>query len=135
MDIPHIFTAGIFCTGISKDMPSVDTFLEKFVVDVDKLQNMESPFRIKIGPFVCDALMRAYLKGIVAHNSRNSCERCTVKGDNHGHHITLRNINETRRNDRSFHERIDHAHHKTLELSLLETKINIPMVSGFKRGY
>lgn len=40
------------------------------------------PFIVEISSFICDAPMRAELKGIVNFNGYYSCERCKTAGDN-----------------------------------------------------
>ena len=136
-----VFTAGIYCTNdTDKQLPHINELLQKFIDDVKtrgQLVINEVQVKLKLLAFSCDAPMRSYIKGIVSHNSYNSCERCIQYGtyDSKSKHVTLLKRNCLPRTDYAFLNRDDKPHHKVLEKSLLESELNFKMVSGFILDY
>jgi len=141
LEIPNkIICAGIFCTDSThKKLPAPDIFLEPFLNDCITLRGgIDSKYGkipVNIGPFICDAPMRCYLKQIVGHGAYNSCERCVQKGEYHGGHVALLEVNKAMRTDESFNEQADHHHHIPNKNSPLVTKLSFNMVSGFVIDY
>lgn len=80
---------------------------------------------VHIGPFICDAPMRSYLKQVVGHGAYNSCERCVQKGEYHSGHVTLLEFNKPMRTDDSFKEQADPHHHIPNKNTPLVTKLNL----------
>ncbi|KAJ8669361.1 hypothetical protein QAD02_016424 [Eretmocerus hayati] len=77
------FVIAIF-SGTGKPDP-VDSYLEKFIDEVDHLEEegMElngKKFKVKIRCFCCDAPARAWLKNIKGHTAIYACERCCIAG-------------------------------------------------------
>ena len=132
----------IFCVGIySADkhefqgMPHPNTLLVKFFEDISTLSAEgivmgDVNVKVSLSAFICDAPVRSSLKNIVSHCGYSSCERCTVKGDYHGNTVVFLVQNSVLRNDNSFAERSDVAHHKTKNKNIIERN-NFGMVSGF----
>lgn len=141
LEIPNkIICAGIFCTNSThKKLPPPDVFLERFLSDCavlrDGIETKYGKIPVKIGPFICDAPMRSYLKQIVGHGAYNSCERCVQKGEYHGGHVALVEVDKPMRTDGSFKEHSDHHHHIPNKESPLVTKLDFNMVSGFVLDY
>ena len=135
IDIPEkIIVAGIYCTN-KKDnnLPLPDVFLRKFINDLVDLKS-ERPC-VNLGPFICDAPMRSYLKQIVSHTSYNSCERCIQEGTYNGGHVTLLDLDANLRDGKSFNEKKDKYHHKSNESTFLESKLNFDLVESFTLNY
>ena len=135
-----IFTVGIFCTNdISKTLPSPEIFLKQFINDIANLNGILNTNKynipIKLGPFIADAPMRAYLKQIVSHTAYSSCERCIQKGEYHGGHVVLTKDNAELRTKYSFKTRKDVSHHKSHNISPLELAFDLDMVDTFILDY
>ena len=134
--IPHkIFCAGIYCSEDvkSKSMPAPDIYLEQFVNDLKQFSSVEidkKSIPVKLHAFVCDAPVRAALKGTVLHSGYHSCERCTVRGEYHHNTVVFLETNCEKRSNQSFHERKDPDHHTKLDHTILENT-GFPMVDGF----
>ena len=136
-----VFTAGIYCTNhTKKELPKVDTLLEQFIEDIQNFKEIEVngiTVKLTLLVFSCDAPMRSYIKGTVNHCSYNSCERCVQHGkyDTGAKHVTLLKLKSVKRTDSSFLNRDDISHHKVQEKTLLETRLNFNMVTGFALDY
>lgn len=83
IDLKDPFVVGMFS---GKDIPRNATeFLAEFVTETchvlnDGLIINDVKYSVSIHCFVCDAPVRAYLKGIKSHSGYASCEKCTVHG-------------------------------------------------------
>lgn len=135
-----IICAGIYCTSTpDKKLPHPNVFLKKFIEDLKALENgidsVHGRVPVVLGPFICDAPMRSYLKQVVCHSAYNSCERCIQKGEYHGGHVALLKVDQPQRTERSFTERDDPNHHSSSPSSPLETSLNLNMVSAFVLDY
>lgn len=63
---------------------NLDAFLYDFVTELKRLDprnggNPERKCAVALRLMICDAPMRAQLKGIVGHSGYWSCERCRVR--------------------------------------------------------
>ena len=133
-----IFTAGIYCKNRSHEkMIHPDQFLEMFIADLKVLfdnaivtADSELLTFEKSGPFICDSPCRSDLKKIVANSGYSSCERCTIHGSYHGHHVTFDGTNYPLRTKASFAAREDPRHHKQDDPTSLEL-LGIDMTSQF----
>ena len=137
-----VITVGIFCTNDhSKSLPNIDILLKQFIEDVKnmngKIITNSKEYEFSVSAFSCDAPMRAYIKGIVAHTGYSSCERCTQVGEfhNEARHIVFTGVLSGKRTNESFFNRQDLSHHKIKEPTLLETELHFNMVSGFCLDY
>jgi len=85
--------------------------------------------------FICDALARAFLKGIVNHNGYYSCERCTIKGQYVQNRMTyLPNVVAAPRNGRDFAEFVYYPDHQK-HISPFGQTPNFDCVSQFLFDY
>ena len=133
-----IFTACIFSSEKCKDisLPHPDIFFSSFIDDLNAIkekgiETIHGKFDLILsGPIICDAPCRASIKRIVYFSGYSSCERCTVKGTYIGGHVALDDLSCPRRTADSFRNRVDEAHHKQMEITLLE-KFGINMVDQF----
>lgn len=80
----HPFIIGVYHG--SGGCPPLDAFLHDFITEVRHLSrdvpdNPDKPrsCTARLRAVICDAPMRAQLKGIVHFNGYHSCERCTIK--------------------------------------------------------
>jgi hypothetical protein len=136
-----IFTAGLYCSNKSskQDMIHPDELLKLFADDIRKLSYEGLPtavasFTFKIGgPFICDAPCRADLKQIVHHSGYYACERCKVRGNYKGHHVTFEEISAPERTKESFNAKDDKKHH--VGSSTLLENLGIDMVNNFVIDY
>ena len=131
-----VFCAGIYCSNNYNDreMPPTDILLNKLTADFQLLKagvNSSVGFiKFELKAFICDAKARAALKNIYSHAAYNSCERCIQVGEKIDGVIVLNNLHAEARNDASFLERQDKAHHKSNEKNILEN-LGVKMVSSF----
>lgn len=136
LELPSkIFCIGIYCINKFeyKDIPPIDRYLYHFTEDLKELfygTNSESTYKYEIGAFVCDAPMRAYLKGIISHSGYSCCERCQQRGTYHCNAVVYPEVGCLPRTDLEFTQRKDKNHHKLLEPSCLEM-LPLKMVSVF----
>ena len=141
MEYPKkIFTAGVFCTSsFGCSLPSPSILLQNFLTDLKNipayLSTNDLPFSIKLGPIICDAPMRAFIKCIKGHTGYNACERCTVKGTLVCGHIYLLDLEAPNRTDNSFNEKADEGHHQPGVTSPLVLELNFPTVSNVVLDY
>jgi hypothetical protein len=135
----EVFTAAIFCTNKEqKGLPSAQIFLKPFLNDVKNHENIllnGRSVKLILGPFICDAPIRSYLKGIVNHTAYDSCERCIQKGEYHGGHVALVKVNCPLRSFQSFKDKTDGKHHRLESISPLDTELEFDMVGGFVLDY
>lgn len=137
----HVVCAGIYCTNTTeKKLPDTNMFLERFITELlemkrNGLHTNYGIIKVKLGPFVCDAPMRSYLKQIISHSGYSSCERCEQKGEYHGGHVSLLQTECPLRTNASFNAKSDGNHHIPAQISPLEVRLNFPMVSHFVLDY
>lgn len=133
-----IFCAAIYCTNEmnAPHLPPIERFLAHFLQDVKLLQEslLIEGLEVLLGPFVCDAPMRAAFKGIVSHTGYYSCERCCQKGQYHDRTVVYPSLNNELRSDMSFRQRLHKKHHKSLVPTPLET-MKCNMVTDFILDY
>ena len=100
------FLIGLFC-GNGKPAP-IDDYLKLLAHDLkllkeDPIIEIESKsVHITLKGIICDAVGRAFIKGIAAHNSRYGCEKCKVKGEYHEHTICFLDVNVENRCNNDF---------------------------------
>jgi hypothetical protein len=141
LEADKIICAGLYCTNTTdKLLPSPDIFLNSFINDLLVLQHdgLDTKFgnlSIEIGPFICDAPMRSYLKQIISHSGYYSCERCKQKGEYWGGHVALLETNSSLRTDETFKLKADFNHHLPDKTSPLQITLNFPMVTHFVLDY
>lgn len=107
------FIIAIFC-GNKK--PPLEQFLEKFVEEVYYLSENGFQFNNKlyaftIGNYILDAPARCYVKCIVGHTSKYSCEKCTIVGYHYNRRQIFPPHTGEKRTDLSFVNRIHVEHH------------------------
>ena len=139
-EVPEkMIVCGIYCSNKSRQtgMPCPDDLLHQFLHDYQTYEESRSTnsscrqLKINIRAFVCDAPVRASLKGIIGHSGYHACERCEQRGRFH-RGVTFLKTRCNLRTNASFADRKDPPHHKGS--SPLET-IKFPMVSGFILDY
>jgi len=116
MPVKVPFVIGMFC---GKEKPgSASEFLATFVEEAcillkDGLTVDQQTVRVKMHSFVCDALARAFIKGIKSPSGYSSCEKCTVGlyGERYGNKVIFPSINSPLRTDESFDAMADEEHH------------------------
>lgn len=128
------FPVGIFC-GTSKPN-SVDEFLRPLIDELGIIRNGFNHgginYNVVIGPFVCDAPARAFVKCIKGHSGYFGCERCEQEGEYVNSRVTFPDIASKLRTDAEFLCLNDNGHH--LAQSPL-TALQFPMVTGFPLDY
>lgn len=77
-----VFIIGIYC-GRGKPLP-VDDFLFDFINEAKEVSSGHildgKEFGVQIGPFICDAPARAYVKCVKSHNGYFGCDKCIQEG-------------------------------------------------------
>lgn len=127
-----VFCCGIYCSnkiGLTS-LPDANIFLKSFL---DDFQTLQTEFlALSLGPFICDAPMRAYLKNIKLHSGYSSCERCDQAGEYHERSVVFpyTNLKYRARSDSNFKDRVDEQHHKSDDPNILELQ-GFPMITGF----
>lgn len=78
-----VFIIGLYC-GTGKPL-LIDDFLFDFVEEAKQLSSLGfffngKQFSVQIGPFICDAPARAFVKCIKSHNGYHGCDKCVEEG-------------------------------------------------------
>ena len=110
--------------------------LTYFLPELDALVNTGLPvgrMNQTVNPFfVCDAIVRQWLKKVIAHSGYECCERCIQRGTHLESRIILLKTKSKRRTDHSFRNRLNAGHHTGS--SPLE-KLKVDMVALFPLDY
>lgn len=121
--------------GPDKEPDDLNGFFQNFTAEVEHLQiqgcrlfNNDYPFRIR--RYILDAVARSFVKCIIAHNGRYSCEKCDVRGVWFRHRMVYTDLDAPLRTDESFRNRDQPLHHTAGVVSPLEA-IGTGMVSMF----
>lgn len=133
----YIFFVGLY-SGNSKPNSS-NSFLRKFVTELNELTEIGFPFRnkmykIEIRAFVCDAPAKAFILNIKGHTGYYSCTKCTQRGTYVGRKVTFPKSDFELRSNLSFRQRINPEYHRSSESLVLET-LGINMVDQFVLDY
>ena len=103
-------------------MPPTDILLNKLMGDFQLLKagvnSSVGIIKFELQTFICDAKACAALNNIYSHAAYNSCERCIQVGQKIDIVIVSNNLHAEARNDTSFSERQDEAHHKSNEKNI-----------------
>ncbi|XP_041774582.1 uncharacterized protein LOC121594877 [Anopheles merus] len=103
-------TVAIFCG--SKKPDSLEQYLRPLV---DKLNNVidkgiavgnnDTTVKIKVRAIIADSPARSFIKGVIAHNGKHGCLKCTVVGYHHPISRTMcfPDTKAPLRNDLDFH--------------------------------
>jgi len=129
------FPIGIFC-GTGKPN-SLNDFLKPLI---NQLQSIEHDilhngmwYSVAVGPFICDAPARAFVKCVKGHTGYFGCERCDQEGEYVAGRVTFPRTDAARRTDAGF-LRMEHDEHH-LSVSPLSSVRGILMVTGFPLDY
>ena len=129
------FPIGIFC-GTGKPN-SVNDFLDPLV---DQLQSIEqgilhngTQYSFAVGPFICDAPARAFIKCVKGHTGYFGCERCDQEGKYVAGCVTFPRTDAAPRTDAGFLRMEQDEHH--LSVSPLSRLRGVSMVTGFPLDY
>ena len=101
--------------GDPKPSP-LSEFLEHFVNELSNLIQdgfdwNGKHFGVTKKCFLCDALARAFLKGIISHTGYSSCERCCVHGSHEGRVVFNEEIEYPKRDWETF-ENFGYSNHQ-----------------------
>lgn len=117
IDVEEPIVIGVYYGSSKPD--SIESFLRLFVNDLKTVLEFGIEFNnrrvfCKVKAFICDAPARAFVKGIVGHNAKYSCEKCLIEGEwsYETNHTTYNYSNCTLRTDANFRERLQEEHHK-----------------------
>ena len=115
-DVPDtsVFPVAIFC-GDKK--PDLELFLNKFVEELKeiipngvKLKNGEL-VKLTMGPVICDAPAKAFIKNIIQFNGKCGCDYCQQEGIHVGS-VAYSQITGEKRTNKSFRDRVQPQHHR-----------------------
>jgi hypothetical protein len=127
---PKPFPVGIFC-GTSKPH-SVDEFLHPLVNDLKTVANgivhAGITYNVIVGPVICNAPPRVFIKCVKGHSGFFGCERCEQEGEYINGRVTFPETTARKRTDADFHQLLDNGHHLS-ESSLACLKVG--MVTSF----
>lgn len=117
--------------------PPLNDFFREFVNEVSELhQNYlqvdGKTIKIKCESFCCDTPARSYIKGTMAHNSYEGCDKCMVRGVYINRRMVFLNSSAPLRTDEEFIHQVYGNYHK--EVSPL-CNLGIGMVSSFPVDY
>ena len=138
-----------FCIGLylGQSKPnSIRSYLEPFIEEFKSMS--QSSFDIsgqqyiidvKKCLFICDTPARAFLKGILGHNSTYGCDKCTVKGTWLSQHRKTVFLSTTAplRTDESFRLRKQEEHHQSefQDCVTLIEELQVDMIKQFPSDY
>jgi len=105
----HGFQKPKCCNTFIKYFKIKDDCLEIFrtsIVEYDK------KITVRLNVFICDAPVKAFIKGIKGHNAYFGCGNCVQKEDYIENRETFPEINATLSSDKSFKLKQQEEHHK-----------------------
>ena len=117
--LAYFNTFDIFIIAIHGGDPKpspLSEFLEHFVNELSNLIQdgfdwNGKHFEVTKKCFLCDALARAFLKGIISHTGCSSCERCCVHGSHEGRVVFDEEIEYSKRDWETF-ENFGYSNHQ-----------------------
>jgi len=92
----HGFQKPKYCNTFMKYFKDCLEIFRTGIVEYDK------KITVRLNVFICDALVKAFIKGIKGHNAYFGCGNCVQEGDYIENRITFPEINATLRSDESF---------------------------------
>ena len=113
MDNTGPFVVGLYS---GREKPSDATeFLAEFVKEASDLLEKglnigNELYTVKIHSFVCDAPVRAFVKGIKCQSGYSACEKCTELGE-YENKVIYRRTDAPLRTDVAFDDMADEGHH------------------------
>lgn len=137
MNTSIVLPVGIF-EGKNKPLDN-NEFLKPTVTEMCNLMAngftwRDKCFEIRMGAFICDAAVRAFVLGVKNHNGYNACSKCTQKGEYLNKRVIYGVENCDLRTDLSFRNRVNPEHHNKVNELVLET-MNFDIVENFALDY
>ena len=119
-------------------MTLLDQRVLQFIDEYVTLRNggltfQSTTYQVRLKIVLCDALARAFVKGIKSHNGISGCERCIQRGQKVNGTWTYQDFDAPFRNNENFRTGEDCAHHTCV--SPFEEIEELDMVLGFVLDY
>lgn len=139
-DIPNIssepFVIGLY-HGTSKP-DNCNQFLDYFVQEFKPFESNpviinDKSYVIKLNFITADAPAKAFITNTKGHNAYFGCSKCTCEGK-YVDKVVFLDTNAALRTDNSFRNRLNKDHHKSLELTTLES-LQIDMIKQLPIDY
>lgn len=120
--------------------PSVHEYLKDFLADLHNVQEHGVTidgrhFEVVLKCIVADAPARAFLKQVKGHNARESCERCTVHGNEVNHTMCYTHQGDKKRDDEGYQQHAYAPGHQLENQTTPLVDYNIGLVSAFPLDY